>query len=118
MKGAVGFGVNVLHGDLEAVEAASLGPFVLLSKTVGPGSRSQCHRWQLEKASTYLMKCFSLGVSFSQSRWSWDRSTSSAVQNEGEVLLIEGIDGVVLDGKENKRWGLGARMGSSRRGAW
>ena len=56
-----------------------------------------------KNASTVEMKWRSLSLSFcSQSFMSWQRSISSAVQNEASALLVHGPDVGVFDGEEHE----------------
>lgn len=133
---AVHFRMNVLDGDLEAVEEASFGDLHFLAETfhlrkkmfetgsakkptiskrnqvvkIGrlntanqnadrcssdrPFVTKRLTRFSLtmpslaaKKAKTWEMKCFSLAVSASHCCTSFDRSTSSVVQNEATAFL-------------------------------
>lgn len=66
-----------------------------------------------KKARTCFTKWRSPSVRESQWRRSWERSTSSAVQNEASAFLyISQMDGYWIGNMQN-RSGFGARSGSS-----
>jgi len=136
----VDLGVDVLNGDLKPVEASVVLVLVLVLNQVSQRERKKRERrrksdlasgiWTswlnfstkfsltmpseaAKKARTCETKCFSSLESFSQSAWSLERSTSSAVQNEASAFLYICHTSWYWMGNSTKRLGFSFRIASS-----
>jgi hypothetical protein len=109
---AVDLAVDVLDGDLEAVEAPRLRPLdlgreVLREVLVDDAVRRREEREDVRDE----VRSLSLSLT-SQSLWSCARSTSSAVQNDASAFLYMAQTSLCSMGNSTKRFGFSSRSGS------